>query len=79
MNVISWNVNGLKRKLGDYDFLEYISSYDLIFLSETWISNKDKINLDINGYNSEHLFGNKSKNTTKFDIVAEYHFIIKMN
>ena len=65
MNVISWNVNGLKRKLGDYDFLEYISSYDLIFLSETWISNKDNINSDINGYNSEHLFGNKSKNTTK--------------
>lgn len=64
--MISWNVNyGLKRKLGDCDFLDCISSYDLIFLSETWISKTDSINLDIDGYQSDHVFGNKSKNTTK--------------
>ena len=65
LKVISWNVNGLKRKLGDCAFLEYISSYDLIFLSETWISKTDSINLDIDGYHSDQIFYYKSKNTAK--------------
>ena len=45
--------------------MNLISQYDLIFLNETWISNKDTTNLNINGYISEHIPGNKSKNTTK--------------
>ena len=38
---------------------------DLIFLNETWISDKTKTNLDINGYTSEHIPGNKSRHTRK--------------
>ena len=34
-------------------------------MNETWISNHETINLDINGYCSEHICGNKSKNTTR--------------
>ena len=45
--------------------MNYISHFSLIFLNETWISNSDTINLDINGYCSEHISGNKSRNTTK--------------
>ena len=45
--------------------MKLISTYDLIFLSETWISDKNKTNLDLNGYISEHIPDNKSKNTTK--------------
>ena len=40
-------------------------SDDLIFLRETWISDKSKRNLGVNGYISEHIPGNCSKNTTK--------------
>ena len=53
-------MNGLVRKLTDTEFLEYISQYDIIFLSETWISKKDQLKLEINGYKSVHIFGNKS-------------------
>jgi hypothetical protein len=45
--------------------LEYVNKFDIVFLNETWISQNDNINLDIPGYCSEHLFGNKSKNTNK--------------
>ena len=34
-------------------------------MNETWISNKETSNLDINGYCAEHICGNKSKNTTR--------------
>ena len=36
-----------------------------MLLNETWISKNDNINLDIQGYTSEHLFGNKSIGTKK--------------
>ena len=62
---MSWNVNGLRRKIADSDFIDCISEYDLIFLSETWLSKIENINLDINGYCCEHIHGNKSKNTRK--------------
>ena len=58
-------MNGLKRKLCDPDFLEFLNNYDIIFLCETWLAKTDDLNLDINGFESEHLFGNKSKNTKK--------------
>ena len=39
LTIISWNVNGLKLKLVDNDFLCYISKYDLLlFSNETCIS-----------------------------------------
>ena len=49
----------------------------MLFLSEIWITNKKTYNLDIQGFCSEHLFGNKSKGVKKEDIVAVYPSIIK--
>ena len=54
-----WNVFGLKRKLGDLDFINYISNYDIVFLSETWIKKDDQTNLEIKGFTSEHIYGKK--------------------
>jgi hypothetical protein len=44
---------------------EIVSDFDILCLNETWISDKDTSNLDIEGYFSEHLSGNKSRNVTK--------------
>ena len=65
LRVLSWNVNGLYRKLTDYEFLEYVSDYDLLLLSETWTSNKTAMNLEINGYTCEHVCGNKTPGAKK--------------
>ena len=49
----SWNVNrGLERKLGEPDFIDILSHYDIVFLSECWISNQSNIDLGTisNGY-----------------------------
>ena len=45
--------------MSDTDFIDYISQYDLIFLSETWLSPKDNHNLEIQGFKNVHMFGNK--------------------
>ena len=37
----------------------------MLLLSETWISNKTAINLEINGFYSEHVFGNKTLGAVK--------------
>ena len=43
------------------EFINYINSYDIVFLGETWIRSDACLNLNINGYTSEHLLGQKSK------------------
>lgn len=55
---MSWNVHGLKHKLCDTNFIEYVKSYDIIFLGETWLNKRDTTNLD--GYLCEHIYGTKS-------------------
>ena len=41
LRIASWNVNrGLDRKLGEQDFIKIIADYDIIFLSECWLSNE---------------------------------------
>lgn len=62
---MSWNINGLRRKITDNDFLTFLSDYDLIFLSETWLSGNDTTNYDIDGYMCEHIYGNKRRNTSR--------------
>ena len=49
------------------DFIEYIYKYDAdaYFFSETWLSGSDQLNLDIQGYTCDHLYGNKSAGSTK--------------
>ncbi|MEW8339081.1 MAG: endonuclease/exonuclease/phosphatase family protein, partial [Candidatus Thiodiazotropha taylori] len=62
---MAWNINGLIRKLSDVDFIESLNSYDVILFSETWISDKHLINLEINGFDSFHIFGHKSHGVKK--------------
>jgi exonuclease III len=45
--------------------LTFIENFDLIFLSETWLSSDEHSNFDINGFYCVHIFGSKSKNTKK--------------
>ena len=59
MEIISWNVFGLIRKLGDTDFLDLINQYHIAFLCKTWIGKNDTCNLEIPRYRSEHVFGTK--------------------
>ena len=65
MRILSWNIHGLKRKLADTDFLQYVSDYDIVFLSETWQSKTETLNFDISGFCGDIIPGNKSRNTTR--------------
>ena len=73
---------GLKRKLGDVDFLSFVNKYDVILLSETCISNSENLNLDIEGYSCEQIFENtcKSRGTKKgrFSGGIYYQFTIQI-
>ena len=62
---MSWNVYGLKRKLGDIDFIELVNQNDITLFCETWLNENDCFNLDIPGYHAEHIFGKKSKHTKR--------------
>ena len=61
--MVSWSVYGLKRKLTDVDFIDCISEFDIVFLNETWLNENDFCNLGINGYESDHIYGVKAKNS----------------
>ena len=63
--MLAWNVNGLARKINDIDFVDKIKQYDLILLSETWISNKHSINLEIQGFDNFQIFGHKTRGVKK--------------
>ena len=65
LKICSWNVNELIRKITDEQFHNYISSLDIVLLTEIWINEKHQINLDINNYKSFHLHGNKLPRTKK--------------
>ena len=62
---MSWNINGLRRKIDDTDFLNTVTQCDILFLSETWLHNNSFINSDIDGFICDHLYGNKSANTSR--------------
>lgn len=36
-----WNIEGLKNKLNDSDFLNYIQNFEIVILVETWLSDND--------------------------------------
>ena len=61
ISILSWNVHRLVHKLCDSDFLKYVTEYDVIILSETWLSRNTAYNLNIDGYDCYHLYGNKSR------------------
>ena len=58
-------MNGLVRKLTDSDCISILKSYDIIFLTETWLSSKTCYNLDITDCVCEQLMGNKSRNVQR--------------
>lgn len=65
IRILSWNIHGLARKINDPDFINIVTDYDLVFLSETWLSKSVSLNLDLNGYESIHVYGNKTRNVRK--------------
>ena len=47
-------------KLSNPEFIEHINTYDIVVLSEAWLSPQSNYYLNINGYEAFHLYGNKS-------------------
>ena len=52
-------------KLSNPEFIEHINTYDIVVLSEAWLSPQSNYYLNINGYEAFHLYGNKSPNVRK--------------
>ena len=48
LNICTWNIGGLLKYQDDIDFHNYISTFDIVGLNETW-SVKDNM-FDIHGY-----------------------------
>ena len=46
INILSFNVEGLKPKLEDPNFLEFIKDYDISILSETRKAETSKLNIE---------------------------------
>lgn len=42
-----------------------MNDFDILLFSETWVSSKTTLNLDLNGYFSEHIYGIKSPGTVR--------------
>ena len=45
MTVGVWNVEGLKKKLANDRFIEFIETFDLLALSETWMKGSECVNV----------------------------------
>ena len=54
LSIVSWNINGIRNKIDDPDFLEHLLPHDIIFLSETWLD-KGNENISIDGYFSLNI------------------------
>ena len=46
LKCLSWNVHGLTSVYNDNDFLNLVDSYDILFLSETWLNDSNLIDID---------------------------------
>ena len=45
LSFMSWNIQGVKQKCRDTDFLNLINSYDFVALQETWLNSFDVFSL----------------------------------
>ena len=54
LSIVSWNINGIRNKIDDPDFLERLLPHDIVFLTETWLDKGDE-NITIDGYFSLHI------------------------
>ena len=46
IRILSFNVEGLKHKIEDPQFIEFIQDFDIAILSETWKADTSKIHLE---------------------------------
>ena len=46
INILSFNVEGLKPKFGDPNFIDFIQKYDVVIFTETWKADTSKINIE---------------------------------
>ena len=46
LQILSYNVEGLKPKLDNLSFTDFIQKYDISIFTETWKSNNSKINIE---------------------------------
>nr|XP_006822324.1 PREDICTED: uncharacterized protein LOC102806336 [Saccoglossus kowalevskii] len=59
ISISYWNVQGIRQKIEDNDFIKCIKNHDIIGLGETWL-NKDSLNtLNIPGYYSHSIIRSK--------------------
>ena len=63
INILSFNVEGLKPKLGDPNFKDFIQKYDVVIFTETWKANTSKINIE--GYCNYSQIRPKYKNAIR--------------
>ena len=59
ISILTWNIHGFKRKLTDIEFINNTCVYEIVFLSETWIKERDAFDFNISGYTCEHLYAHK--------------------
>ena len=47
MTILSWNINGLRNKLTDFEFIAYLERFDIFSVIETWenVKSDDILNL----------------------------------
>ncbi len=56
LKILAWNIHGLSDKLGYPDFRSKLTSYDILFLSETWLyEDSDEKMFKIKGYVHENF------------------------
>ena len=77
--MLTWNINGLCRKLTDCDFLSYVNDYDILLLQETWINSKININLNLNGYFCHHVLVLNLQVQKKAALVAAFRYMQNTN
>ena len=63
INILSFNLEGLKPKLGDPNFIDFIRKYDVVIFTETWKADTSKINVE--GYWDYSQIRPKHKNAIR--------------
>lgn len=44
LRFLQWNVQGINTELNESDLVHYVSSYDIVLLTETWTSKSTNLN-----------------------------------
>ena len=75
IKILSFNVEGLKPKLDDPNFLEFIKYYDISIFSEAWKAYTSKLNIE--GFWDYSQVKPKHKNAIRhsggINILAKYN------